>query len=398
MFGGVGRTACKGGVFLGSFLILSLPFWLDWAGPRTGAETATAVYSFREAEANPRAFSNWWNYFVAEVVRTNEIVMRRDLSGHPDFQGIFPYLPIPGASARFHQGRIVINNRGYRGDDIVDEDNSYRILTIGDSATFGQSLFPDSRPWSAVLQDMIRDQLRCDLPIQIINGGVNGFHVQNAIDRIEQDFEWLRPRMVISYFGWNSSADLEMTPPSAPRTGPPATGRRVDLIVWQIKEAASTVAGRLGSLVRRMAYGEDQADISLLLREARHSRLYSQYATLVDLAHQRDFRLVFASFNTAVGPDSPEVAFRFYEGPWPDVRNTVARIQVNNLLVQEFASQNENVWFVDTSPGIYGEYNADIFIDVVHFTTHGDIAMATNVFEGILPRLLEDERLNCRPR
>ena len=231
--------------------------------------------------------------FFCRLVRTNAIVFERDPNGASDRKVL---LPKPAASTDFYKGRIDINNRGYRGGDLaMSKGNAFRILTVGDSATFGQTLFPDSKPWSSVLQQLISSNLKCARPIEVVNGGVNGFHVRHAIAKIERDFPWLQPDMILSYFGWNATADIGIEPPTE-ESGPPA-GRSAQ-VWWHIQKAAAAVVSGTATSIGRIIR-EDGDDVSGLLMQARRGKLYDELRQMVAQSKRLGYQLVFLSFNTA---------------------------------------------------------------------------------------------------
>lgn len=386
------------GIILVVFLSAS-PFWALEIDEKSEAAVAAApVFSFSEAKANPAAFASWWKFFVDEVVRTNKIIFKRDTRGWADDQGIFPYVPIPGASTDFYQGKISINSQGYRGEEFSHEKGDiFRIITVGDSVTFGQTLFRDSRPWSAVLGDLIK-KLQCQRPVEVINGGVNGHHLRNGIDRIEHDFSRLKPDMVLTYFGWNSMADMGIYPDAvAPLTAPPSNAGKIESVIWYFKKAMTSFFNELlTSIMRITSFGDERLSNADLMNSAKKGRLYQHYQDLIEQSRRLKYRLVLMSFNTAVTPDSPEAAKVFYEGPWPAVRTIIKQVEIHNLMIKELAYK-EGVDYVDTGENLYGKYNEGMFLDVVHFTTKGDTIMAANVFHGIRPLLLKEKSLGCRP-
>jgi len=94
--------------------------------------------------------------------------------------------------AAFRSPEARINNFGTRGRNIVPESTAaFRILTLGDSYTFGSGV-RDEETFSAVLER----QLGPDR-VEVINGGVPGygmFQVQRLLNRL---LPILHPRMVI---------------------------------------------------------------------------------------------------------------------------------------------------------------------------------------------------------
>jgi lysophospholipase L1-like esterase len=355
------------------------------------------VYSYAAARASPEAFARWWAFFVKEVVRTNAIVLEVDPTGTPDFQGVPAYRPRPGAHTQFYKGEITINNRGYRGDDIpAEKGDTFRIVTVGDSVTFGQTLFPDSRPWSAVLQDLIRQNLSCSRSIQIINGGVNNAHVINAVERLERDAPWLKPDMVLSYFGWNAQADLGVDfglaqMPAEQNQGPALR------ILARLRQTGIAILRTVWTGLVESLHVDADAGQAAFLSQARSGQLYRQFEELVGQSHRLGYQLVLLSFNTAVTPASPQDAINFYRQAFPYMQTTIKGVELENILLRQLARPPE-VSFIDTGRGLYGQFDDDLFIDVVHFTAKGDRMMAANVFDGLRPLLVDNAVLGCRAR
>ncbi len=134
------------------------------------------------------------------------------------------------------------------------------------------------------------------------------------------------------------------------------------------------------------------------MAKVRAGELYGQYHELMEHARHSGYQLAFLSFNTALAADSPAGAKDFYRGAWPGVTSIVEQIHLHNLMIEELARTTNNARFVDTSANLYGKYDGDIYLDIVHFTPRGDAIMAENVYRGILPLLVNDKELECRPR
>lgn len=384
--------------------MLCLPFVALQGSTRAPADIRPA-YSYVDAKADPAAFAKWWNLFVDEVVRTNAIVLERDPRGTP-FNGELPYRPIPGANANFHRGRISINSLGYRGDDVSREKGRdvYRIVAVGDSTTFGQTLFPDSLPWPARLQRVIAQDLVCDRRIEVLNGGVNGYRLRNAIDRIRNDFDWLKPDLVLSYFGWNTMIDLGINPVPPPSLQPPKSTDQWSVVRWYVRKASSDFVSSMRSRIASSADEflgvtdrSDDGDTRLLLAAARKSILHADYLSFIDQSGRLGHRLAFLSFNTAVTNDSPEDVKAFYQSITHAFRPLLKQVEIHDLMLREVARETGTP-FLDTGTDLHGNYDEDLYIDAVHFTSKGDMRLARNVFRELRPLLIAEPRLRCRPR
>ncbi|HEY7532947.1 MAG TPA: SGNH/GDSL hydrolase family protein [Nitrospiraceae bacterium] len=91
-----------------------------------------------------------------------------------------------------------INAEGFKGPDIDKTHSRVRILTIGDSCTFGTMFDEYSYP-----RALERELDRLGRPVEVINAGVEGYGPANVLGRIEE-FKALRPEITTIYIGWNA--------------------------------------------------------------------------------------------------------------------------------------------------------------------------------------------------
>jgi len=110
-----------------------------------------------------------------------------------------------------HHLESVYARLGYKGDDLAFSINAYgfkgppldksgrrpRILTVGDSCTFGSILDRYSYPRS-----LERSLQRLKKDVEVINAGVEGYAVRHVEREIER-FIRLKPDLVTIYIGWN---------------------------------------------------------------------------------------------------------------------------------------------------------------------------------------------------
>lgn len=90
-----------------------------------------------------------------------------------------------------------INSQGLRTDLLVEKkaDNAFRIVTYGDSETFG---------WSVRLENTWQRQMeKKDPNIQVINLGVPGYNIESIATHVEKTLATLQPDMVIYLFNKN---------------------------------------------------------------------------------------------------------------------------------------------------------------------------------------------------
>ncbi len=99
-----------------------------------------------------------------------------------------------------------INKDGIRADESIPKKNSrFRILTYGDSETFG---------WSVNLEDTWQRQMELiDPNIEVINLGIPGYNAQDVADHIQLTAPKLNPDLIIYLFHKNDFYEsLSITP------------------------------------------------------------------------------------------------------------------------------------------------------------------------------------------
>jgi hypothetical protein len=58
-------------------------------------------------------------------------------------------------------------------------------------------------------------------------------------------------------------------------------------------------------------------------------------------------------------------------------------------------SQEERVPFIDTADALDGQWDDDLYLDIVHFTEAGNERVAGVIFRQLLPILAERDSLKC---
>jgi lysophospholipase L1-like esterase len=91
-----------------------------------------------------------------------------------------------------------INDDGFKGPEIDKTHSKLRILTIGDSCTFGTMFDEYSYP-----RTLERELNRLGKAVEVINAGVEGYAPANVLGRIDE-FKALRPEITTIYIGWNA--------------------------------------------------------------------------------------------------------------------------------------------------------------------------------------------------
>jgi lysophospholipase L1-like esterase len=357
---------------------------------------STPAMSAAEAKRDPAAFAKWWSAYLSEVTRTNE------LARMPDPLHILPYVLRPNVTANFMDGHFHINQLGYRGKDFSrDKGETFRILALGDSVTFGQSITKDSRPWAFALGDLISDRLTCQRPIEVINGGVVGYGIAEGFERLRRDYDWLSPDMALSYFGGNAIGELRLDARYIPYQIPKPQETLNEQGYFNaakeyLKAPLLEAKDRAGMLLKRLYLVFTSVSDEETVAAVKKTTYYGNYMKLVGFARQHKVKLVLLSFNNAVTPESPDSIIRFYEKPFNYIRYVMQLTRIHNLMIDEIGREYPDVSVVHTGAGLHGHFDEGLYIDAGHFSTKGDALMAENVYQGILPLLISNSLLHCK--
>lgn len=335
------------------------------------------VYSFREANGNPAAFTAWWAQYNAEWQRS------RAGTELPDPQKTLPWLPRPNSRATFFQSQVRINNFGFRGADIdAQKDGRYRIFVIGESPTFGTMIRNDDLSWPDALGQLVSEQLSCRRQIEVINAGVAGYNLVNSLERLRRTIVPLQPDMVISYHGYNS---IELVDPDMARLPKQP----------QFHFTGSLLLSEVRFRARALHYGEQMRQISAENSPLRYSGQYRElYTRFIEMGAAHGFQPVLANLSLAITAASPRDVIDFYGRVFNPIDRILPATAEHNRIVEAVAQQH-GARFVDTRPGLEGEWDQDYFLDVVHFTDKGARRMAQKIFLGILPALESDSGPGC---
>jgi len=108
-----------------------------------------------------------------------------------------PYPPGSNVITHGHTGRI--NNLGFRGTEqpIQKLPNTFRILVLGDSLTFGQGV-EESEIYTSVLKKALVAKL--GPAIEVINTGVMGYSAADEMNLLNQIGELLKPDLILIGF------------------------------------------------------------------------------------------------------------------------------------------------------------------------------------------------------
>lgn len=119
--------------------------------------------------------------------------------GHWVLRPNFPYANTPANAGKIRRSpwvRLQTNKHGFRGPDIDEDHSRIRILSLGDSVTFGIRKMAYPR----IVEDVLKE---AGIPVEVINAGVEGYAPRNLLYEISR-YVSLQPELVTIYIGWNA--------------------------------------------------------------------------------------------------------------------------------------------------------------------------------------------------
>jgi lysophospholipase L1-like esterase len=339
-------------------------------------DTRKRLYSYAEARKNPTAFEHWWYYFVREWEVTKLSICM------PATNSPAPFRLRPGTEGMMFESKIRINQLGFRGPEIPREKgDAYRIVTLGESTTFGHTMYAEDRPWPRVLEQIITNQLSPQRPVQVINAGIPSYTLHWNIERLKRRILDLQPDMIISYHGYNGFNWL--TPEL-----PPVSGRRPPKYLTRPLKLLADAEYRFKVMAYRREVSRHAAHPKSAPPSAEENEYVRGYRELVEIARTNNIRLVLANYSMAVNAASELDVIAFYRAGFPNVHSQIKANELHSQIVANVAKHNPDISYVNTHPALDGQY--DKFIDLVHFTQEGRELMAEAMFNGIRPVLEMD--------
>ena len=355
------------------------------------ATIAQPTYSYRAAHANPAAFAVWWYYYLNEWIRDDGIRSKIDA---PDPQKKLPFVLVPGSSGGMFDTTIRINNLGFRGPDLPpDKVDAFRIFALGESQTFGPTLRDGERPWPELLQDLFDRHAECGRRVEVVNAGTEAYTLEDNLERMRRDILPLKPDLILSAHGMNGllAFGLRRVPePNEPGVRPRASAL-IGSAVLTIERLAHDWRSQSSAEARPAAL-PPMPDAELM-----KSRYAEAYRELIALARDNGVDVALADSSMAIDEESPREVKDFYGAVFKPIDDIIAANAAHNRMVR-LLSDEERVPLVDTTQALDGQWDDDLYLDIVHFTEAGNERVAGVVFRQLLPILAERDGLKCSLR
>ena len=274
-----------------------------------------------------------------------------------------------------------------------DKGDAFRIVALGESQTFGPTLRDGEKPWPELLQDLFDRHASCGRRIEVLNAGTEAYTLEDNLERMRRDILPLKPDLIVSTHGMNGFLPFGLR--RVPEPKEPGVRPRASAL---IARAALTIERSAHDWRdRNSAHAQPAALAPMTDAELMKTRYAQDYRKLMALARAGGADIALADSTMAVNEQSPRKVKDFYGAVFKPIDDIIAANAAHNRLVKLIARE-EGAPLIDMAAGVDGQWDDDLYLDIVHFTERGDEKVAALMFHALLPILAEREGVKCELR
>ena len=279
-----------------------------------------------------------------------------------------------------HLKTININSDGFRGDKLQNN-TDYRIFVIGGSTTFGVGSISDSNTITHFLQKKISDKFPHH-NIEVINAGIPGDYSYTETNLIKNKILSYNPNLLIIYDGWN---DLDV---KYERYSNPSI-EQFDKIIRVIKQNDYVTPQVLIKLYSNYAYNNAIGSVlfdpsNIKQKVAMWRDAWIDICTLQDKYNFKTIVILQPLVGTGNKHLTPEEQkyFTYWDG-----KNTLNYYQLYADMLPKLEPTCTATYDLRN---VFDSNSETIFFDFGHVGELGNKIIANNIYEKILPTVLED--------
>ena len=292
-------------------------------------------------------------------------------------------LRIPRAG--WTNGRIVINSQGCRSPEISEKrlSKSIRIAFLGGSTTYCAEVRSNEATWPHLVAEELTEYLP-DITIEYINAGVPGYGVAHSLRALKHRVAKFEPNLIVIYHATNDLSSNSFV--EAKRQG--IVSRRSEeklswgshySLLWYLVEKNLTI------MALQQSADELQGKIELD-SESIAAPFRSDLRQLVHTSSLAAPLVAIVTFSTQLRADqSPAQRKRsattslFYM-PYMSIDDLLSSFSTYNDVLRKVADEFDSL-LIEDELAIPGD--SENFVDSVHFTDQGSLAMSQRVVKGI---------------
>jgi len=279
----------------------------------------------------------------------------------------------------YHLDKVIrINKRGFRGEEfsVPKKEGSYRILTMGDSITYGNG--DNDKTWPAYLGKI--------LDVEVINGGVPNWESSHLLARFKNEGIYFKPDLVIIHSGLSDV--LEGTNRFIYKYGIKDCPDQVKNIKTRIFPAEEpnfiTKYSLLYRYLRvRMFQGTKVEALTSINMPERLAVWKENISEIIDIAKENDIRVILVDYPmlTRKGASREERNFIINNSRIASGRHYDFLVKAKGLISRGIhkMTKEKDIEVVEAE-GFFNRYNANeritLFLDEMHLSEKGDFILA----------------------
>lgn len=274
----------------------------------------------------------------------------------------------------YNSGGIRVNSLGFRGPEVLPAKmpGVYRIVTLGDSATFGPREVECAYPY--LLSDLMAPQ-----PVEVVNAGVEGYRSDRALVHLQRDVMPLQPDLVTVFIGWN---DLYQTDPSVESDQLSLRGSPLAELLT-VSDAAQTFR-RLYFLRFQSRRAQTDPAADTLPPDYQPVGYGERLRAIIDTARAGGARVAIFTWPTILSDTmAPEAVAKAHYPPYTTSLAELRALYDRYQRTLRRVAAEEQTPIVDNAAIFPNDRKAALFVDTAHFTCEGQAMVARNVAEAL---------------
>ena len=296
------------------------------------------------------------------------------------------FVLVPGQHRRGSR-TVNVNSDGFIGEEFQPAGpDLFRIVSIGDSCTFGTGDYETAYP--ALLNKELQSRIPGPARLEVVNAGVEGHTSRMALSRLQHNVTPLRPDIVIVYIGWNDLMKFDPSGQAADGIGSSAI-RLLDSL-WLTKGTRKFLFYYVRPKINPPMTGPESYQNSF---KDYAPKIYEQnLKVILETIEELDARALLVTLPTVVRPEmsvdelnDAGVFFPYYPSAYA-VGDLLDLIRAYNDTIRKLATDG-NVELVDLA-GAFEELGASqvYFHDTMHLNYKGRRIIARLIADHILAR------------
>jgi len=285
-----------------------------------------------------------------------------------------------------HHVTINVNSHGLRGPEISIEkpENTYRVIIIGGSTTFGHGSSSDDTTIPAFVQKKF-DKENLSKNIQVINAGVNSLYSFTETYHIKNKLMKFNPDLIVNYGGGND-ADLYIPNPKVKT--PEEYKKELESFKFRNYPFYRTPF-MVFTLFFAQEYKEQNFPELINPHEEVVSAWKTRWIDLCEFAKDNDFKTLIV-IQPGVGTDNKpltkdELKYRSSFG-----EHDLTTLKNLEGFAESFGELSQVCDRTADLRNTFDNVSEPIYWDSFHMTDFGNKIVAERLYEEILPLVLED--------